>query len=377
MLESKTVLVTGGAGFIGSHTVDTLLTKGYNVRILDNLSKPVHTDEWPDYLPNYVEKILGSVTNRDDWLRALEGVTHVIHLAAYQDYLPNFSKFSHVNTMGTALLYELIVEKSLPIEKVVVASSQAVYGEGCYICMNGDCENFQKVIKASSRPEGLLKESIWDIPCNSCGEPLQPFSINEFNKPEPYNQYAISKYTQELISLNFGKRYNIPTTCLRYSIVQGPRQSFKNAYSGILRIFAQQAITGKSMTAYEDGKQLRDYISVYDVARANVLAMESRLSDYECYNIGGTNVVSVLDYAKTIAPNIEIEITGKYRFGDVRHIYSNCHKFQELGWRPELTLQEIIRGYLNWAVTQPDFKDYSGKAYNTMINLGVLRSSNA
>jgi dTDP-L-rhamnose 4-epimerase len=136
-------------------------------------------------------------------------------------------------------------------------------------------------------------------------------------------------------------------------------------------------MTGKTMTAYEDGKQLRDYISVYDVAKANVLAMESQLSDYECFNIGGTNVTSVLEYAKTIAPDIEVEVTGKYRFGDVRHIYSNCHKFKELGWMPELTLQEMIRGYLNWAITQPDFKDYSGKAYNVMINLGVLRSSNA
>ncbi|MCP4634436.1 MAG: SDR family NAD(P)-dependent oxidoreductase, partial [candidate division Zixibacteria bacterium] len=198
------ILVTGGAGFIGSHTVDRLIDKGYDVVILDSLEKPVHLKGKPPYLNPKAQFMLGDVRNRDDLLGAMKDVEAVIHLAAYQDYLTDFSKFFHVNSVSTALIYELIVNKELPVKKVVIASSQAVYGEGKYICPK------HGTVYPDIRPERQLKKGEWDVNCSVCGNRLKLQTTNE-SVVNPKNQYAISKYTQELISLNLGKRYGVPT----------------------------------------------------------------------------------------------------------------------------------------------------------------------
>ncbi|MDZ7265095.1 MAG: NAD-dependent epimerase/dehydratase family protein, partial [candidate division KSB1 bacterium] len=254
-------LVTGGAGFIGSHTVDALLARGYRVRILDNLSKPVHLKGKPGYLPADAEFMLGDVRNKDDWEKALQGVDVVFHFAAYQDYLPDFSKFFYVNSMGTALLYEIIVEKRLNIQKVIVASSQAVYGEGKYRCPKCNRIKFPDL-----RTENDLMNGRWNHRCQDCGATLQAMWTNE-NRVNPQNQYALSKYSQEQLSLNLGKRYQIPTVCLRYSIVQGPRQSIYNAYSGACRIFSLSLFFDRQPPVYEDGNQVRDFVNIHDVVQ--------------------------------------------------------------------------------------------------------------
>ena len=370
---SEKILVTGGAGFIGSHTVDLLLQKGYQVRILDALLPPVHeVGQIPPYMPlEDVDFIQADVRDKSAWEQALEGVDAVIHLAAYQDYLPDFSTFFHVNSVGTALLYEVIVERKLSIRKVVVASSQATYGEAKYLRADGS------VFYPPLRPESQLQQGIWEPLDPDTDEPLTPTWTDEA-VVNPHNQYAMSKYTQEMIALNLGQRYGIPTVAMRYSIVQGARQSFRNAYSGVLRIFAQRLLNDKPPVCYEDGQQLRDYVSVHDVARANLLVLEDDRADYQVFNVGGDRKISVQEYAYLIAQraekDIEPEIPGLYRFGDTRHVFSDVSKLKALGWRPQVSLPEIVDEYLAWAQEQPGFKDYYAEAEARMQALGTLRS---
>jgi dTDP-L-rhamnose 4-epimerase len=370
------VLVTGGAGFIGSHTVDELLRRGYDVRVLDALRPPVHVDgQRPDYLPDAVDFIYGDVRDRAAWERALKGVNAVYHLAAYQDYLPDFSTFFHINTVSTALLYEVAVAQRLPLEKVVVASSQAVYGEGKYRCEHGHAAGEERFFP-QVRPEAQLIEKQWEPLCPVCGQPLTPVSTDEATV-SPHNQYAVSKYTQELVAFNLGQRYGIPTVCMRYSIVQGARQSFRNAYSGLLRIFTQRLLHGKPPVCYEDGQQIRDYVSVHDVVRANVLVLEDARADYQVFNVGGNRQVRVLEYARLIAERagvpIEPQVPGLYRFGDTRHVFSDTRKLSALGWEPQWSLEEIVDEYVAWAKAQPAFGDYSTEAEAHMAAQGTVR----
>lgn len=367
------ILVTGGAGFIGSHTVDALLARGYSVRVLDNLTPPVHVDgQWPAFLPAEVEKVVGDVRDRAAWESALAGIDAVIHLAAYQDYLPDFSKFFHVNCVGTALLYELIVEKNLPIRKVVVASSQASYGEGKYTCPE------HGVVYPGQRPEAQLKARDWEVKCPYCGGPIQWQVTPEDAQVNPANAYGMSKFTEEMLAINLGRRYNIPTVGMRYSIVQGARQSFRNAYSGALRIFAMQVLDGQAPTVYEDGLQVRDFVYVGDVAEANLLVLEDSRADYQAFNVGGGKGVTVSEFAAVMirasGKPLTANITQQYRFGDTRHIYSDISKLNALGWRPAGTVDANCREYLAWAVEQPGFRNYAGEALEHMLKVGTVRS---
>ncbi len=334
------VLVTGGAGFIGSHTVALLLEKGYSVRILDSLEPPVHPErKKPDYIADDVEFVQGDVRSESDLETALKGADFVIHLAAYQGYLPCFGRFAMVNDGGTALLYQTIVNQHLPIRKVVLGSSQAVYGEGKYECAE------HGVQYPAPRPTEQLSKREWEIKCPICRQDMKPLPTDE-SRVNPHNQYAISKYCQELYALNLGRRFDIPTVVLRYSITQGPRQSFFNAYSGILRIFTGRILNNLPPVIYEDGKQLRDYVYVGDVAQANVLLMENEAVNFEVFNVGGENVMTILEYAGLLSEiyddKTKPDIPGEYRFGDCRHIFSDISKLTNLGWQPKTPLRQII-----------------------------------
>ena len=368
------VLITGGAGFIGSHTATELLQAGYRIRLLDNLSPPVHTGDgtWPDWVPADTERIVGDVRNRDDWAKALRGVNRVVHLAAYQDLLPNFSHFFHVNSVGTALLYELIVEQKLPVKKVVVASSQFVYGEGRYRCPKDG-----EVFPVNREPAQLTK-SQWDPVCPKCGGAITPLPLLETHA-NPRNQYSIAKYSQELMAVALGKNYGIPSTALRYSIVQGPHQSFRNAYSGVLRVFTLQMLAGRSPSIFEDGRQLRDYVNVGDVARANRLALESDAASYEVFNVGGGKGYTVLEFAQIVAEatgqKLPLAPGGEYRVGDTRHSISDIAKLQKLGWQPTKTPHDSVRDYVAWICRQTLDKDYAAEALAKMREMGALRKA--
>jgi dTDP-L-rhamnose 4-epimerase len=367
-------LVTGGAGFIGSHTAEALLRAGYDVRVLDNLSPPVHrsTNEWPEWLPKDVERMFGDVRNRDDWRKALRGVDVVFHLAAYQDLLPNFSQFFHVNSVGTALLYEEIVAQKLPVRKVIVASSQFVYGEGRYGCAKDG-----EVFPDGRAPQRLAK-ALWDPVCPECGGEITSLPLLETHA-NPRNQYSIAKYSQELMAIALGRNYGIPSAALRYSIVQGPRQSYRNAYSGVLRIFTLQMLKEHPASVFEDGRQLRDYVNVDDVVRANLLVLERDEANYEVFNVGGGRGYTVLEFAEVVAEVLGQEsrpsISGEYRVGDTRHSVSDVSKLQRLGWQPTKTPRDSVRDYVDWIRQQELDKDYAAEALTKLREMGALRKA--
>jgi dTDP-L-rhamnose 4-epimerase len=366
------VLVTGGAGFIGSHTVDALLAAGYNVRVLDNLSPAIHGPGagWPVWLPADAERLRGDVRDREAWRAALSGVDAVFHLAAYQDLLPNFSEFFAVNAVGTALLFEVIVAERLPVRKVVLASSQFVYGEGRYHCPT-DGEVFPP-----GRDPARLARGHWDPPCPACGGPVTPLPLLETHAG-PANQYAIAKYTQELTALALGRNHGIPSVALRYSIVQGPRQSFRNAYSGALRVFTLQLLSGHRPTVFEDGGQLRDYVNIADIVRANLLALERPEADFHVFNVGGGRGYTVLELVRTVAAALGREaeplLTGEYRVGDTRHSVSDISRLHAFGWRPTRTPADSAREYVTWVQRERPDSGLAEEALATMRSMGVLR----
>lgn len=369
------VLISGGAGFIGSHTADLLLKKGYRVRILDNLSPKTHYGKWPNYLDKRIEKIKGDVRRKSDWLKALKGADYVIHLAAWMDLLPEFSKFFSINVVGTANLYEVILENKLPVKKVVVASSQFVYGQGKWKCKK------HGFVFPNDRSNRDLEKGDWDPVCPECGGTIVP-DLNTEDYQNPPNQYAISKYTQEIMALKLGKLYGIPSTALRYSIVHGSRQSVKNVYSGALRTFAIQIINGDTPLVFEDGNQLRDYVSVKDVAAANVLVMKKKASDYKVYNVGGGKGYSVKNLITIINDTVGvkdalIKPSGFYRAGDIRHAVSSVSKLTSLGWRVSRSEKANVKDFIDWIKANPMANlKLIEKTKKSMIRLGVLKKKN-
>lgn len=373
------VLVTGGAGFIGSHTVDALLNSGHEVTILDNLQKPVHLKGKPGWIPGAARFVLGDVRNKADWENALEGVDVVYHLAAYQDYLPDFSTFFHVNAVSTALLYEVIVEKKMNVSKVVVASSQFVQGEGLYSC--GGCGDG---VGPYMRGEEQLKKGDWDQHCPKCGGFMQ-WQWTPESHVAPPNAYAMAKASQEIQALTFGRRYEIPSVAFRYSIVQGPRQSFYNAYSGACRIFSLSYYFGKAPTVYEDGQQCRDFVNIHDVVRANLMALDDARMDYSAFNIGSGKSYTVLEFANLVKEEFqkrkhsvlpEPDVPGFYRYGDTRNACSDITKITELGWKPGLTPRDSVKEYVDWLYEQDNIEDILEYAEKTMREMNVVRSAN-
>ena len=338
-------LVTGGAGFIGSHLADELLKWNYEVVVLDNLEPRVHEGGKPNYLSEGARFMQGDVRDKSAWKTALEGVDIVFHQAAYQDYMPDYSKFFHTNVVGTVLLYEVIREQNLKVQKVVVASSQAVYGEGQYECAE------HGLVMPQARTQEQMERGDWDVKCPICTAAVEVRELKE-EYTNPFNQYALSKYSEELAALRLGRLFGIPSVALRYSITQGPRQSPHNSYSGICRIFTTRLMDGQPPIVYEDGRQLRDYVHVSDVARANLLVARDARADFEAFNVGSGEGVSVLEYASLLASILGSEtspvIPGKFRVGDNRNSVSSIEKLKALGWAPLKNLEQIMRDYFTW-----------------------------
>lgn len=364
------ILVTGGAGFIGFHTVDALLKKGYNVKVLDNLQKRIHPFGKPSWIPKEAEIIIGDVSDKNTLAKALKGIKKIFHLAAYQDYLPDFSHFIHTNTESTALIFELILEKKLPIEKIVFASSQAVAGEGKYKCPE------HGVVYPAQRSIKQLLKGDWEVKCpRGCKNKLIPLLIDE-ETATPVTTYGISKLAIEHLALLLGEKYGIPTVCLRYTYVQGPRNSFYNAYSGIMRISVMRVLDGKSPIVYEDGAQRRDFINIADVIAANMIALEDKRANFQVFNVGGGKVYTVLEFTKAVCKivnsKLEPVIPGMFRVGDTRHTVDDISKLGKLGWQPKISIEQSIGEYVEWVKTQPHFKDYYQKAERELKKKGVL-----
>ena len=363
-------LVTGGAGLIGSHVVDRLLERGYEVCVIDSLSPPCHVEpDVPSWMPSDVEFIQASVCDKQALARALQGVDAVFHLAAAQGLLPEFSRFWQVNSAGTALLYELIVENALPVRKVVISSSQAVYGEGRYRCPE------HGAVYPDARPLAQLEAGEWEHVCSQCGAEMEPLATPE-DEVRPATMYAQSKYSQETIGFHLGRTYRVPTVCLRYAITQGPRQSLYNAYSGVCSLFATRIASGSRPVIYEDGRQTRDYVSVADVAEANLFVMDHPEADFEVFNVGTGKAVSVLDLVAAIARQlgrtVDPDVVGEFRLGDVRHFSPDVSKLATLGWRARDGLDTTVRRYVEWFVRQGDVLDRFPEAEAAMRRQGVI-----
>lgn len=366
------VLVTGGAGFIGSHLVDRFLRDGFRVRVLDALDSKVHPYGRPDYLPSSIEFLHGSVTDRDVLSTALKDVDIVSHQAAYQDYMPEFSRFLNVNGVGTALLYEVIVQDRLRVKKVIVASSQAVYGEGQYQCAK------HGFFLPSPRSAEQLSQGEWEVQCPKCGSAAAALLLSEeFNNP--FNQYAVSKLSEEKIALGLGWLHGIPTVALRYSITQGPRQSLYNHYSGVCRIFFSRSLKSRPIIVYEDGQQTRDFVHVRDVVDANMLVLDRSEADFQAFNVGGGDRTTVLEYAQAVLRKlpsaVDIQISGEYRRGDNRHSVSSVQKLSQLGWKPRRNLSAIMDDFLEWINEIGGIPDGIGDAYADMRRAGVVLAS--
>lgn len=369
-MKYRKILVTGGAGFIGSHTIDLLLKKGYQVKILDILQERVHSRGKPDYIPKEVEFVKGDVANPQDLLNGLTDCDAVIHLAAYQDYLPDFSRFIHTNTESSALLFELILAHSLPIKKIVFASSQSVAGDGKWTCHeHGE-------FWAEPRPVEQLEKGEWEIKCPKCGKDAKNVLMT-VDIARPITTYGISKYGIELLADILGTRYQIPTVCMRYTYVQGPRNSIYNAYSGIARVFAQRIINNKQPILFEDGLGLRDYVSVFDIARANVLVLEDDRANHKVFFAGGGKVYTNLQLAnvmlKVFGSTLEPSIPGVFRLGDTRSTVSSIKAIGSLGWKPEVTLEDSMKQYKEYLESLCPIEDRSDEAFAKMMESGVIR----
>ncbi|MBW1956756.1 MAG: NAD-dependent epimerase/dehydratase family protein [Deltaproteobacteria bacterium] len=374
------ILVTGGVGFIGSHTVDALVREGNRVRIVDNLSKRVHPHGTPEHLNPKAELMLGDVREKGIWEKALNGVDVVYHFAAYQDYLTDFSTFFHVNAVSTALLYEVLVETGLSakIKKVIVAASQAVMGEGRHRCPachpHGGLDLYPSI-----RLESQLSRGDWEHRCPVCRGVLQWMPSDE-SVVHPCNPYALSKHSQEQIALNMGKRYGIPSVVMRYSIVQGERQSFYNAYSGAMRIFALSLFFDQRPVIFEDGKQVRDFINIHDVTAANLKVLENDAADGRVFNVGGGIPWTILDFyqtmQKTVGKALPPRIPGCYRFGDTRHIVSDITRLRSLGWSPQRTVKDSIEAYWSYITGKAVQKEALERAQAQMAQMQVIRKVN-
>ena len=346
----KKVLITGGAGFIGSHLADELLNFGYEVRALDNLSEQVHGKncERPDYLNPEVELIVGDVRDKETVIKALEGVDAVFHLAAMVGVgqsMYEIKEYTDVNNTGTAVLLEALSQK--PVEKLVVASSMSIYGEGMYRNSAG------KLVTATERPLEQLKEGKWEV-MDENGEELRPVPTSESKTPCLSSVYALSKYDQERMSLIVGRAYNIPTVAMRFFNVYGTRQALSNPYTGVLAIFASRFLNDNAPMIFEDGQQQRDFVHVRDVALACRLALETPEAAGQVFNVGSGNNYAIVEIAERLAQvmgkeHLKAQITGKYRVGDIRHCYSDISLAKEvLGFYPQVDFNSGLLEMAEW-----------------------------
>lgn len=364
-------LVTGGAGLIGSHIVDILLKKGHQVRILDNLSKPTHLNGKPSWVPAEAEFMLGDVRNRDDWDRALEGVDWVFHEAADGGFTSAISHYFTNNSLPTAVMYELIRDKH-PVKKVVTASSQAVYGEGKYLCEEHGPQY------PNARSVAQMQSGDWEMRCPVCGKPTRSIPLDE-SHINPWLPYGMSKYWNEMLALNLGKLYNVPTVALRYALTYGPRQSLFNAYTGICSIFSTRILAGKAPVIYEDGCQTRDFTFVEDVARANVLVAEKDEANYQALNVGTGAATTVVDFVQTLARvygrEVRPELHGDFRPGDARHMVTDASRLRALGWEPKVMLEEGLTRYAAWIQQYGTIEEYFTEAERQLKATRVVMQS--
>jgi dTDP-L-rhamnose 4-epimerase len=348
---SKKVLITGGAGFVGSHLADGLLRAGHSVRILDELAAQVHPCGRPDYVSKDVELVVGDVRDPNRLKEVLAGIDVIFHFAAVVGVgqsMYEISRYMSVNTHGTAELLQAILDTKANPAKIVVASSMSIYGEGRYVCTQCGQSAAPPV-----RSVQQLKAAQWEMHCDACGGTLRPVPTDETKPSEINSMYALSKRDQEELCLIYGRTYDVPVTALRFFNIYGTRQALSNPYTGVAAVFSSRMLNGKQPLIFEDGEQMRDFVHVSDIVRANMLAMERPESDGHVINIGCGKPITIRQVAEKLGEALGAEVTpvvtNKYRAGDIRHCFADIGKAQRLlGYEPSVEHDLGFRELAEW-----------------------------
>lgn len=371
---SERILVTGGAGFIGSHTVDALVRRGYDVRIFDNLHPQVHGPDRarPSWLNPHAEFVFGDVRDPAALQKAIQGIDFVIHDAALVGVGQSqyaIAEYNAINVQGTANLLDALANTPNKVRRLVVASSMSIYGEGRYLCAE------HGAFDGALRPDAQLDARDWAMKCPVCGADAHPLPTAEGKKLGGASFYAETKRFQEELALLFGRIYKLPTVALRYFNAYGPRQSLANPYTGVAAIFLSRLKAGTSPLVYEDGNQSRDFTSVHDIVQAKIVALESAIQT-GAYNVGTGRRTSVLDIAGTLGNLLNSDVApttvGRYRSGDIRDCYADISALSRYGYRPKVSLEEGLRELAAWAEDAPS-ADQVQVAHGELERRGLVR----
>jgi dTDP-L-rhamnose 4-epimerase len=373
------ILVTGGAGFIGSHLSNKLIDLGHEVRVIDSLMPQVHGENpsnsflFANLHPN-VDFVNADIQSLRDTPKVLCDIDAVVHLAAETgtgQSMYEITKYSQTNILGTSVLLESIIQSGQNVKKIIVASTRAVYGEGKYFCyLHGE-------IYPKERNSEQMKKGNWEHKCEICHSDLQLVPTDEHSELHPQSIYGITKLAQEQMVLNFAKSFDLSATAIRLQNVYGPGQSLSNPYTGILSVFATRILNDSEIEIFEDGKESRDFIFITDVIRALKLIIEDEEKKIDIYNIGSETSTTVLNVAESlirlINPVAKFKITGQFRFGDIRHNIADIRKFKDAyGFSPKTSVEEGLREFASWVKTQSVSVDKFDESMKTLNNFGLL-----
>ena len=374
----KNVLITGGAGFIGSRLCEKLFDKGYHITVLDNLSAQVHGNNESVLFEKIKDKcsfIKGDVCNKKIWPVALKGQDILIHLAAETgtgQSMYELSKYNNVNIMGTTNMLDCLAQENHNVKKIIIASSRAIYGEGKYMCSDHGATYPQE------RSELLMQKGDFDPKCMICDIDLRLVGTDEKSKINPLSIYAMNKYCQEMMVMLMGKRLNIPTVSLRYQNVYGPGQSLSNPYTGIISIFSTRLLNGNNLDIYEDGLESRDFVFVDDAVDATILCMQSANADGEIFNVGSGKNTTVIEVAQSLIRLLDSQgktsTSGKYRLGDIRHNYADITKIHNiLGYSPKYSFQDGLAEFVKWVQNQKIVEDNYEESVKELKDKGLIK----
>jgi dTDP-L-rhamnose 4-epimerase len=377
----KNILITGGAGFIGSHLALKLLSVGYSVTVLDKLSKQIHGDNPESESPLYnlikdkVNFVKGSVNRKSDWLKAIKNQDIIVHLAAETgtgQSMYDINKYVDINIKGTALMWDILTNSKHNVKKVIVASSRAIYGEGKYLC------DSHGVVYPFSREDRDMSQGDFNVKCPVCLRNVSMQATTEDSAKHPTSVYGFTKQAQEELSMIVGKSLNIPVVVFRYQNVYGPGQSLSNPYTGILSIFSTRIKNGNSISIFEDGLESRDFVFIDDVVDATIKGIKLDEANFECFNVGSGCLTDVMTVASTLMEKIgvsgDLKITGNYRLGDIRSNYADLTKINKvLGFSPKITFSEGIRLFVTWVNSQQIMKDKYEESIAELKSRGLFK----
>ena len=376
-MQYKNILITGGAGFIGSNLALKLIEKGYKVTVLDNLSPQIHTSNSPLYnsIKDKVRFIKGTVLSYDDWKNALEEIDVVVHLAAETgtgQSMYEIEKYTDVNIKGTSIFLDILANEKHSVKKMIVSSSRAIYGEGKYECSS--CG----IVYPNERKDEDMSKGDFTVKCPTCNANAKLLATDENSKIHPSSIYGITKQVQEQMFMVMGKTLNIPALAFRYQNVYGAGQSLSNPYTGILSIFSTRIKNGNDINIFEDGKESRDFVYIDDVVDATILGIEKDEANYEVFNVGLGLAIDVNKVASTLVKeyksNSKISISGNYRLGDIKDNYADLTKIQtKLGFKPKVSFEEGIKRFTKWVNAQEVVEDQYEKSINEMKEKGLYK----